>query len=174
MKNPRAGRELQEGLPGKTCGWTGNRLRVESQRGGGGGRSGGKALLLSFSLPPRPWAIVDSSRPSSGRMQPSRLALLSGGAGRGRGKGWGRLQQFIWVSCLIFSPSPHSVFSPLQVSFRKVSPPSPPLHSSFAYSTCFLGPEEISLFHLEIAHYCIVTKTNLCKLTGLSELLKWD
>lgn len=63
--------------------------------GGGGGRSGGKALLLSFSLPPRPWAIVDSSRPSSGRMQPSRLALLSGGAGQGRGKGWGRLQQFI-------------------------------------------------------------------------------
>lgn len=36
MKNPRAGRELQEGLPGKTCGWTGNRLRMESQRGEGG------------------------------------------------------------------------------------------------------------------------------------------
>ncbi|KAM9106765.1 uncharacterized protein AAG666_017154 [Megaptera novaeangliae] len=60
-------------------------------------------------------------------------------------------------------------------NIRMPRPPSPPLHSSFAQVTCLFGPEQISLFHLEIEHYCylhIVTKTNLCKLTGLSALLK--
>lgn len=105
----------------------------------------------------------DSVGPFNSLMQPSPLAFLS--RGPGRVQGW-----FLFHFSLLLTLFPtFPIF--LQETETTVSTSSQilhPLHLQF-------WPIQISLFHLEVTLYGylhIVTKTNLCKLTGLSVPLK--